>query len=37
MLTKEKITGLIEKTYYGIDNHFLKSNNNKELEIREEY
>ena len=37
ILTKEKITGLIEKTYYGIDNNFLKSNNNKELEIREEY
>jgi len=37
MLTKEKITVLIEKTYYGIDNHFLKSNNNKDIEIREKY
>ena len=37
MLTKEKIEDLIEKTYYGIDNHFLKSNNNKDIEISENY
>jgi len=37
MLIKEKIEDLIEKTYYGIDNQFLKSNSNKDIEIRENY
>ena len=37
MLIKEKIEDLIEKTYYGIDNQFLKSNKNKDIEIRENY